>query len=719
GKRSHQLLGCAALMEWLSVLATARPKNDSAVTLNPVAAQADSPHLLTRLVAIAACGALAPANADAEPRLVKALGSQDRLERLAGLWGCCVMEPGGGSPALQQAVRRFLRSRDAVECSFAARAAARVLPLQRAIEVLQDQCRSLPESHATAAMIEWMARTRPSDLFDPGDQVQNQMMLFDAVLESKNAALQSRFVRCVGNRDSFKNNDPLTLACITETEPEAFHAYLRRVRPSKLFAADAVLQRMAGLMRTADGKPNIRAVVTIVWWAMGNKEIMAARGDRIYAMIPPLETCFRPGASDEEIGRAGATVSQIITSVLPNRWLNDPQAPGKWSDVPPAVIAACRAYLGRANHPVYHLWVALTLADCYERITNAPDNVIDPGLFDAMQAARAAVMEKGSLRDQAIVLNAVASCADDSLAGSAIDELQKRFVAGTLPMQPPNAAGSADHFCYVLDKWLPRSKKPLSAEVVKCLIDRINAPAEDTYQAVLSNVIDIVASQPGTVEPLIAALQQLAEREPEMLGRAPSAIDLFRRELQEARKTGKPDPPWLPAAVELAPKIAAYMQSGLAEDAMRFYREAVGPEADAKIEAMVQDEKLAANLRAAAAAELFRANPDSKLLMTLAEDYDRLPVDMRESLARAALFAKNMPEGTAAFFARYYRDKQVYAHQRAWAMNHDHAPLSPELRPIFEELANDPDLGQAARQSIQRLDAEAAKQIGKRQENGK
>ncbi|HUW35561.1 MAG TPA: hypothetical protein VM223_28455, partial [Planctomycetota bacterium] len=47
GKRSHQLLGCAALMEWLSVLATARPKNDSAVTLNPVAAQADSPHLLT------------------------------------------------------------------------------------------------------------------------------------------------------------------------------------------------------------------------------------------------------------------------------------------------------------------------------------------------------------------------------------------------------------------------------------------------------------------------------------------------------------------------------------------------------------------------------------------------------------------------------------------------------------------------------------------------
>jgi len=718
GKRSHELLGCSALMEWLPVLATARPPKDSAITLNPVAAQADSPHLLTRLVAIAACGALVPANADAEPRLLKALASDDRLERLAGLWGCCVMETGGGSPVLQQAVRRLLCSRDAVECSFAARAAARVLPLQRAIEVLQDQCRSLPESHATAALIEWMARTRPSAPFDPGDQVQNQMMLLDAVLESRNAALQSRFVRCVGSRDSFKNNDPLTLACITETEPEALYVYLRHARPTKLFTVDPVLQRVAGLVRTADGKPNIRAVGTIVWWAVGNKEIMAAYSDRIYAMIPPLETCFRPGASDDEIGKAGATVSHIITNVLPVPRFN-PGAPGKWSDVPPAVIAACRAYFGHANHPVYHQWVALTLADCYERITNEPDNQIDTGLFDAMQAARAAIMEKGSLRDQAIVLNAVALCADDSLAGPAIDELQKRFVAGTLPMQPPNAAGSADYFCSVLDEWLARSKKPLSAEVVKCLIDRINAPAENTYQAVLRRVINTVASQPGTVEPLIAALQQLAEKEPESLEWAPGAIDLFRRELQETREGGKPDPPWLPAAIELAPKIAAHMHPGMGRDAFAFLREAVGPAADAKIEAMVQDEKLAANLRAAAAAEVLRTNPDTKLLVTFAEEYDRLPANARTSLARAALSSKKMPEGAIDFLKRYYVDRQVDAYRRAWAMNHEHAPLLPELRPIFEELANDPDLGQAARQSIQRLDAAVAKQDGKSQEKVK
>jgi len=719
GKRSHELLGCAALMEWLSVLATARPQKDSAITLDPVAAHADSPHLLTRLVAIAACGALAPANADAEARLLKALSSDDRLDRLAGLWGCCVMETGGGSPALQQAVSRLLRSRDAVECSLAARAAARVLPIQRAIEVLQDQCRSLPESYATAAMIEWMARTRPSAVCDPGDQVQNQMMLLDAVLESKNAALQSRFVRCAGNRDSFKNNDPLNLACITETEPDALCEYLRRARPAKLFTVDPVLQRMEGLMRTADGKPSIRAVGTIVWWAMGNKEIMAANSDRIYAMIPPLETCFRPGASDEEIGKAGAAVSHLITSVVPVRRF-DPGAPGKWSDVPPAMIAACRAYFGQANHPVYHGWVAFTLAECYERITNEPDNQIDTGLFDAMEAARAAIMERGSSRDQAMVLNAVARCADDSLAGPAMDELQRRFVAGALPVEPRNRAGSADLFCYVLDQWLARNKKPLSAEVVKCLIDRINAPSEDTYQPVLSRVINVVASQPGTVEPLIAALQQLAQKEPESLEWAPRAIDLFRQELEKVRQAGKPDPPWLHAAIELAPKIAAYVRSTqLAEDAMRFYREAAGPGADAKIEAMVQDEKLAANVRAAAAAEVLRTNPDTKLLVTFAEEYSRLPVNTRTLLASAALSPKKLPEGAIAFFKRYYVDRQVDAHRRTWAMNHEHAPLSPELRPIFEELANDPDVGQAANQAIQHLDAAAARHDGASKEKAK
>ncbi|HUU69191.1 MAG TPA: hypothetical protein VM186_06685, partial [Planctomycetota bacterium] len=505
GKRSHELLGCAALMEWLPVLATARPPKDSAIAFDPVAAQAESPHLLPRLVAIAACGALVPANADAESRLLKAIGSRDRLERLAGLWGCCVMEPGGGSPALEKAIRPLLRSRDVAECTLAARAAARILPIQRAIEVLQDQCRALPESPATDAMIDWMARSRPSTVFDPGDHAQNQMMLFDAVLESKNSALQSRCLRCMEDRDSFKKNDPLILACITETEPEAFYGCFRQALPPKWFAVDAFLQRIAGLVRTADGKPNIPALTALVWYTASNNEVMAARGDRIYPMITPfLETCFRPDASKEEISTGGTMVYNLIGNVRSVPWLNRDQASGKWSDLPPGVIAACRAYFGYANHPVYHRMVAVTLSACYERITKEPDNEIDAGLFDAMQAARAAIMQKGNAEDQVMVLNAVAACADDSLAGPAIDELQKRFVAGTMPAQ------QLEHFFFSLRPRILQNKKPLSAEFTQFLITQINAPREDAYGFSLLLVIDIIASQPGTVEPLIAALQQLA-----------------------------------------------------------------------------------------------------------------------------------------------------------------------------------------------------------------
>ena len=709
GKRSHEMLACAALLDWLPVLAIARPPADSAFA--PVAAQAESPHLLTRLVAIAACGALAPE--DAEPPLLKALASRDRLERLAGLWGCCTIEPGSGSPALEKALRPLLRGGPVHDNTLAARAVARVLPIQRAIAVLQDQCLSLPESPATAAMIDWMARTRPSKVYDQGDGPQNQLMLFDAVLESKNASLQCRFLRCAEGRKSFRDNDPLILACMTETEPEAFYGYSGYARPPKWFAVDAFLQRLAGLVRTQDGKPSIPALTALAWYVSNNAGVISARRDRIYAMITPfLETCFRPGASDEEVDMGGTMVNNLIGNVraVPGRmWV---ESPLKWSDLPPAVIAACRAYLGYANHSVHHRSVAFALAACYERITQDPDRP-DPELLKAMEAARAAIVQKGVPDDQAIVLAAVAASEDDALAEPAIVELQKRFVAGTMP------ADKVYNFCHTLNGWVFRTKKPLSPEFTRFLIARINAPVEGAMRLSLSMVIDAVAAQPGTLEPLIAALQQLAEKEPEQLGQAPRAIDLFRQELQKARKEGKPDPPWLPAATELALKMAAHLQADPAEDAMAFYREAVGPKAAETIEAMVQDETLPANVRAAAAGELFRAKPDTKLLPALAQNYDRLPVDVRELLARAVTFAKKQPEGAAAFLKRYYRDKQVDASQRAWAISSDHAPPTPELRPVFEELANDPDLGKAAKDAIKRLDALAQQQRDQQERSGK
>ena len=213
----------------------------------------------------------------------------------------------------------------------------------------------------------------------------------------------------------------------------------------------------------------------------------------------------------------------------------------------------------------------------------------------------------------------------------------------------------------------------------------------------------------GIIEPLVAALVELHEKQP--YSHVP--MELFSRlntELEAATQGGKPAPPWAQTAADLVLKIAPYQyspQTSFADSAMDFYVKAAQATPEA-VEAMVLDEMQEPGVRAAALAKVIELKPATAILPGLTKTYDRLPYDLRKSLGPAAAAAPKA-EGAAALLARFLRDTSLCQElETETALRYLSVPLRPELRAAIGGLRDDPGLGPAAREALRR--AEKGKQ---------
>ena len=128
-----------------------------------------------------------------------------------------------------------------------------------------------------------------------------------------------------------------------------------------------------------------------------------------------------------------------------------------------------------------------------------------------------------------------------------------------------------------------------------------------------------------------------------------------------------------------------------------------GKDAPAKIESMIQDDKLAPEIRAAAASQLIAASPETKLLPALTKNYDALPVEVRTALALAVADAATV-EGASDFMARFFRDDALRGEQEfTAALKRLKLPLTPGLRDALGELTRQQEYNDLAWQALIRL----------------
>ena len=135
---------------------------------------------------------------------------------------------------------------------------------------------------------------------------------------------------------------------------------------------------------------------------------------------------------------------------------------------------------------------------------------------------------------------------------------------------------------------------------------------------------------------------------------------------------------------------------------MKLFVKVGGRDAAEDIESMIQDEKLAPEVRAAVASQLIAASPATKLLPTLAKNYDALPVEVRTALGLAAADAATV-EGASDLMARFFRDEEMLGeYQMMTVLEQLKVPVTPDLRAALTALGDDPEYGELARQAIGR-----------------
>ena len=695
GKRSHVMLTCSVLRELLPTWPSGRLVGSP--DFGCIAAHAESTDFLARLICTAACGTLDPAVA--EPRLLKALDAGDPLERFAGLWACCTAAGRPVSPALQERLLGLLGSSRPPEADLASRAIGIAFPFDKVLAILEDWRRNGDSAAATAILqtiipygsLQWSSE----------DGKRNQVLLQQAVLAWHDADLQSRFFHTTAYR-WMQEDDALFLSFIEECEPAAlctvatfnYRQTQHHTQGLKLSQAaiDAIVDRATGLVRKADGTPNLEVISALAGFAVPLRfSDPIGLNAKYYEIITPfLETCFRPGATDAEIAAGGEFVRAIVSRC----WNRPPSIyasiPGvKWGELPEGVRRACARFLGYAGHPRHGKCAVEALALCYQQLGGTEAAPLEPEMVAAMEKARVAIMETGSPADQTEVLLGLAWRAGAmELRDNTLRQLQNRLIAGTVP------ADLREKTCQALE----RNTHLLTSDFVSFLFDRVAAPDEDVP---LRNT-------------MIAILRQC----PDQYGRLfPIIVDLIARgesvDVRHAMETiqfnldREPAADWADAAGALGFAVATCDStkrcvSRAREVAMKLFVKVVGRDAAEDIESMIQDEKLAPEVRAAAATQLLAASPDTKLLPVLARNYNALPVEVRKALGKAVAGAENA-EGAADFMTRFFRDEEMLGeYQMMTVLEQLKVPVTPDLRAALTALGDDPEYGELARQAIGR-----------------
>jgi len=612
-----------------------------------------------------------------------------------------------------------MRGRRRYESNLAARALGSILSFERCLALLLDQCRRQPGSPAAEDMLRSIVRFRyPSEIqplgyssetgIYPATVPVNRMLLLDVVLESHGSPLQKDFLDHVG-RSWSEDNQPMLLTILTESDLAAFYdmlqsssgifsEYSQQLKgESKTLAVDTALGRLAGLIRAPDGKLNLEAVSAFTSF-YGRIEMTTAQAGKIFdAIVPHLEACFRPDAPEAETAAAGKLVERVVRKVcIPGPIDEKRPRCTNWKDVPPAMRDACRRFLGYVNHKVHGKQALALLGSCHYRLLGAPPGEVEPEMLEAMEKARAAIMEKGTAADQATLLAYMAAAGDEALQAQADAELQRRLLAGQVPPEQCASAFRA----------LSRRAQLLTPEFVQFMFERIDDTKEDAD--VRRSMIGVLCGRPEVYDRLFAVIDKLLDTDSDGYY-FPGPAWRLTSQLQKLSKEKLPPPPWAKGAAGLAMKAARSVAAAYAGDSsgqyavkvIEFYVLAAGAEAGPGLEALARDEKADPYVRAAAAEHAVDANPDTKLLTTLAGNYAKLPAEMRERLGRYAAGARNTP-GAEAFFLRSLADPEVG--QRSYLLSCLRLPPTPSLIAGLKELAADPLIGWHVKQVIERLE---------------
>jgi len=734
GKRSHAMLACAMLAEeWLANGVGREPQR-----FPPIAAFAESPHLPTRLAAIVACGGTETEAA----RLLAALDSPDDLERLAALCGCLLGRPQAVSPELAQRLTVLMRGEPPLESSIAARALGWSLPFDDAVALLGDQCRRQPGSAAAIELLQAIINCGALYVYEPptlqtelakrlgtilgserlqkaGRPEARELTLLGVVLGSRDAELQKHLLGPRRNSGHGWFSKEFLPTYVSGSELEAFYE-LVRYRTShfversgmgadtpKVAAIDATLNRLAALARGPNGRMNPEAVTALAEFsAPVTPEQLRKVLD---AIAPLLEGSFQPGAPEDELSACGDLVRNVLRRLCCGR---RPPEPGlmhmgmdgmitreykvtqeeqpclDWADVPPELRDVCRRFFAYVNHPVHGEKARAALRACCRGFAGLPPDVAGPDMLAAIDAARAAVMEKGTADEQVELLASMTWATDDATVAAAVAELQKRTAAGMIPAEKREDAYYA----------LARGGAFLTPEFVLDVLDRLADPKEDKGHR--RSLLYELLRHPTVYEQLLPIAEKLQNEDPAAFN-APWCLPPLVVELRRLTKEKAPRPPWAKAAASLALKLAPHAKEQSAcEVAVDLYAAAAGPDGVATLESLAQDATLAPYTRAAAAQDAIELNPDTMLLSTLLESYDKLPVEMREQLAGCAANSPAAP-GAEAFLIRALKDPRVLA--RRYIVTHVEIPLTPALRACLKELEADPVLGEPAKQAIERL----------------
>jgi len=708
-KRSHAALASAMMMQaWGQIWSEPAP-------FAAGAACAESPHLPARLIGIAACGVAEPeANA---ARLRKALASADELNRLAALWGICMAQPRAAAPELQAPLTTLMRAGRRYESGLAARALGVTLPFDKLLALIQDECRTRPGSPAAIDVltaisnrrlrseIHTIGYTSKDDLgYYPPTAHPNQMLLLDVVLESRDAELQSAFLRV--SAGSMNENAPLLLTFITEGELGPFCELVQQSSdlfldshdvsiPKKGFAREAALKRFAEVLSAREGTLDPQTVAAIDRFVAGNAVLPLTQVRKVLdASAPHVQAWLRPDAPEGEIAAAGGLLRSVLSKVCRKPGDGPPlERCLNWQDLPPAFRDACRRVIALANHPVHGPMASSMLVTCLHTFGDPPQGV-EPEMADAMARARAAITEKGTTADQAELLCCEVNIGDEQARARAAADLQERLLVGRLPADCRHRAFNS----------LSRRQEDLTPEFIAFVFGRIGGvllPLQERY-----DMIGLLARRPEVYDRLFVEMGKILDAEPTG-HHSRWLLWPVKAELERLTKEKQPLPPWAGGAADFALKLArspaaerGSFSGEYGEDAAKLLMLASGADAATALESMAQDQTANPYARAAAAQFAMEGNPQTKVLAGLAANYDKLPPEMCEKIAYRAARARDVA-GAEAFVLSALKDPQVT--QRGSIASSLRLPPAPTLIAGLKELENDPLIGGHVTQALKRL----------------
>jgi hypothetical protein len=187
---------------------------------------------------------------------------------------------------------------------------------------------------------------------------------------------------------------------------------------------------------------------------------------------------------------------------------------------------------------------------------------------------------------------------------------------------------------------------------------------------------------------------------------------MIRPDQIEARKEGRPSPPWFKEAAETALEVlkGPERRDWHAGTALQVYVWAVGAEADGLVMQFLVDDKAHDYTRRSVAQILHEASPRTGVYKAILPEYDKLPDQTRGALADSASQSPDAP-GAEALVLRVFKDDAAmnWAHHMFYNMK---LPLTPELEEGLEELGKNQKRGGSARYALGKLRREQGKTRG-------